>query len=192
MATTLEIIQGIAQAAANAHDGAHEESLNADKKARKVGLKREEGHILNDRRVIDGFKVRFNGPLLTVLYQSETRLKDVVAKGFENEIVGMIGKVASFLKKEYKRITGRGVSLTKEGDVDARMEYMNRIRCWVTAYQYFKIGGIKDVEDVKQESGDNLEKDFKKFLDQSSDKKPKNVKRKKEKDSTFMPWNMKE
>ena len=37
----LEIIQGLAQAAANA-DGAHEEIL-LDGQVRKVGLKREEG-----------------------------------------------------------------------------------------------------------------------------------------------------
>ena len=188
MATTLEIINGIAQAAANVYDGA----LDDKGEPIKVGLKREEGDPILDKRVMDGFSVKFYGPLLCIHYHSEINLKDVKGDKLEKEIEQMIGKVASFLKKEYKRITGRGVSLTKEGDVDARMEYMNRIRCWVTAYQYFKIGGIKDVEAVKQESGDNLEKDFKKFLDQSSDKKPKNVKRKKEKDSTFMPWYMKE
>ena len=39
MATTLEIIQGISQAAANAYDGAHDENMSADGEARKVGLK---------------------------------------------------------------------------------------------------------------------------------------------------------
>ena len=43
MATTLEIIQGLAQAAANAYDGAHDERFSLDGQARKVGLRREEG-----------------------------------------------------------------------------------------------------------------------------------------------------
>ena len=187
MATTLEIINGISQAAANAYDGA----LDDKGEPIKIGLKREEGDPILDKRVMDGFSVKFYGSLLCIHYHSEVNLKDVQGDKLENEIEQMIGKVATFLKKEYKRITGNALTLTKEGGLDARMEYMNRVRCWVTAHCYYKIGGIKDVEAVKQESGDNLEKDFKKFLDQSSDKKPKNVKRGKEKDSTFMPWNMK-
>ena len=164
MATTLEIIQGIAQAAANAHDGAHEESLNADKKARKVGLKREEGHILNDRRVIDGFKVRFNGPLLTVLYQSETRLKDVVAKGFENEIVGMIGKVASFLKKEYKSITGDTLTLTKVGEPSIIVQKLSNYRTDVCATCDYKIGGIEGVDEVAGSSDERLDQAVRDWL----------------------------
>jgi hypothetical protein len=156
MATTLEIIQGIAQAAANAHDGAHEESLNADGRARKVGLKREEGHIINDRRVIDGFKVRFNGPLLTILYQSETRLKDVAAKGFENEIVRMIGKIVSFLKKEYKTITGNSLTLTKVGDPSIVVQKLSNYRSDVTATCDYKIGGIEGVDEVSPSSDERL------------------------------------
>ena len=64
MATVYEIIQGLNQAAANAYDGAHEESMQADGRARLVGLSREEGHMINDRRVMDGFGVRFHGPIL--------------------------------------------------------------------------------------------------------------------------------
>jgi hypothetical protein len=152
MATTLEIIQGISQAAANAYDGSHEESLNADNKARKVGLKREEGHLINDRRVIDGFKVRFNGPLLTILYQSEARLKDVAANGFENEIVGMIGKVASFLKKEYKMVTGDGLTLTMVGEPSIIVQKLSNYRTDVCATCDYKIGGISDVDEVNPDS----------------------------------------
>ena len=42
MATTLEIIRGISQAAANAYDGAHDEGASHSGVARPVGLKREE------------------------------------------------------------------------------------------------------------------------------------------------------
>ena len=80
MATVYEIIQGLGQAAANAYDGAHEESLQADGRARLVNLSREDGHLINDRRVMDGFGVKFHGPLLRVTYQAETRIKEVQDK----------------------------------------------------------------------------------------------------------------
>ena len=187
MSTTLEIINGIAQAAANAYDGA----LDDKGEPIKVGLKREEGNPILDKRVMDGFSVKFYGPLLCIHYHSEINIKDVKGDKLEGEIDQMIAKVAKFLKKEYKRLTGNTLALTKDGDLDARMEYMNRIRCWVTARQYYKIGGIKDVEGVKDESEDRLEKNFKDWLNQETTKKPKNVKRKKEKASTFAGWNLK-
>ena len=88
MATVLEIIQGINQAAANAAwDGAHEESLQADGKARSAGLQRENGHYIHDRRVMDGFNVKFHGPVLRLTYQAETRIKEVKANGFEHHIL---------------------------------------------------------------------------------------------------------
>ena len=76
MATVYDIIQGINQAAANAGwDGAHEENLQADGKARDAGLKRQDGHYINDRRVMDGFGVVFHGPILRIKYQSEVRVQ---------------------------------------------------------------------------------------------------------------------
>ena len=189
MSTTLEIINGISQAAANVYDGA----LDDKGEPVKAGLKREEGHPIHDKRVMDGFRVSFHGPMLCIHYHSEINLKDVQGDKMEKEIEQMIGKIATFLKKEYKRITGKALTLTKHGELKARMEYMNRIRCWVTAHCLYNIGGIKDVKGIKEESGDRLEKDFKKFLDQSSNKKAKNDKRKKSEaeDPTFTPWNMK-
>ena len=186
MSTTLEIINGIAQAAANAYDGA----LDDKGEPIKVGLKREEGNPILDKRVMDGFSVRFVGPMLCIHYHSELNIKEVQGDKLEAEIEDMIGSVASFLKKEFKRITGKALTLTKEGDVTARVEYMNRIRCWVSAHRYYKIGGIKDVEEVAQESGDRIEKDFKDWLNQDTSKRPKNDSSKDEEPPTFTPWNL--
>ena len=71
MATTLEIIRGISQAAANAYDGSHDERYTDTGYAKEVGLKREQGDCITDSRVMDGFKVRISGPKLIVTYQSE-------------------------------------------------------------------------------------------------------------------------
>ena len=40
MATVLDIVRGISQAAANAYDGAHDEKYSLDGEVRKIGLKK--------------------------------------------------------------------------------------------------------------------------------------------------------
>ena len=181
MATTLEIIKGIAQAAANAYDGSHEASLNADGEARKVGLKREEGHLINDRRVADGFKIQFNGPFLRIVYSSETRLQEVTKGGFEDEMVSMLSQIASFLKKEYKKVTGDTLTLTADGEMDAIVQNTSRVRSWVQASKWYKIGGLKDVTPVGEASEERLDKSFRDWLSLGKKtSKPKNVTRKKD------------
>ena len=163
MATTLEIIQGISQAAANAYDGAHDEGVSHDGTARKVGLKREEGHLINDSRVIDGFGVRFAGDSLILAYQGEVQLKEVYAGGFEDEIEQRMADIASFLKKEYKAITGNTLSLTKEGESDILVQNRSRVWTWVQAQCLFRIGGLNEVVAVDEEEG-GLRDQFKAFL----------------------------
>jgi hypothetical protein len=166
MATTLEIIRGISQAAANAYDGA----LDDKGEPLKVGLKREEGDPILDKRVMDGFSVKFHGNLLSILYHAEVDLKNVHGSKFEGEVEQMIEDIASFLKKEYKKVTGNTLSLTKDGEASVHLEYMSRIRCWVTANCSYKIGGIDEVEPVSKDSEDRIEKNFRDFLNLGANK----------------------
>ena len=62
---------------------------------------------------MDGFGVKFHGPILRITYQAETRLKEVQDKGFEGEIEQRLQDIASFLKKEYKAVTGDTTNLDK-------------------------------------------------------------------------------
>ena len=71
MATALEIVRGIQQACANGYDGA----LDEDGNRVEIGLKREEGHLINDSRVMDGCFVKFHGDNLIVTYHSELKMK---------------------------------------------------------------------------------------------------------------------
>tara|TARA_Y100000310_G_scaffold113770_1_gene112215 strand:+ start:815 stop:1408 length:594 start_codon:yes stop_codon:yes gene_type:complete len=160
MATTLEIIRGISQAAANAYDGA----LDEDGKPLEMGLRREEGHPILDSRVMDGFGVKFHGNLLKITYQSDIKLKEVYGGGFENDIANMINAVASFLKREYKKITGNTLTLTKTGDPDIIVQETSRVRTWVQANCDYKIGGIDDVEPVEEASEEKLDKAIKNWL----------------------------
>ena len=79
-------------------------------------------------------------------------------------------------KKEYRKITGKSVALTKEGEIDVRVESANRRYTWATAYQMYKIGGLDNVIVVEAGSKDTLEKSWKTFLDQGGwkGKRPKN------------------
>ena len=155
MATVYEIIQGINQAAANAGwDGAHEENLQADAKARTAGLKREDGHYINDRRVMDGFRVSFHGPILRIKYQAEARIKEVQSNGFEDDINGQLKEIVKFLKKEYKAITGDTLTLTMEGESRILVQRISNYRTDVQAQCDYRIGGIKDVEGINGGSGE--------------------------------------
>jgi hypothetical protein len=180
MATVYDIIKGINQAAANAGwDGAHEESLQADGKARDAGLKRQDGHYINDRRVMDGFGVTFHGPLLRIKYQSEIRIKEVQDKGFEDEIIRQLQGIVKFLKKEYKAITGDTLTLTKEGEHHILVQRISNYRTDCQAHCDYRIGGLTDVAEVNKGSDEErLDKAVRDFLSLGRDKakKPSNVK----------------
>jgi hypothetical protein len=164
--SVLEIIQGLSQAAANAYDGSHDERYSWDGEALKVGLQREEGNPILDKRILDGFGVVFYGPMMCIKYHSEVQLKEVYAKGFESDMDQRMADISSFLKKECRKITGKSVKLTKEGEIDIRVESTSRVRSWVIAKQHYKIGGMEDVVVVGESSEDKLEGGWRSFLEQ--------------------------
>jgi len=182
MATTLEIIQGIQQAASNAYDGALDE--NGDPV--KVGLKREEGNPLIDRRVMDGFNVSFYGNRLCLAYHSEVRLKEVYGNSFEADTEQMIEDIASFLKKEYRKVTGDSLSLKAVGEVDVLVQNTSKVRSWVQAKKHYEIGSLSEVENVPMEDDPErkIDPDFEKFMKLGGlGKKAKNDARPKDKGS---------
>jgi len=184
MATTLEIIQGIAQAAANAYDGSHVGKYNSDGEERKIGLRREEGDPILDSRVIDGFKVKFKGNKLCVNYQSEISLKEV-HKGakFESEMEQTMANILKFLKKEYKKITGNTLSLKSLKEVDIFVQPISRTRTDLLMYQEFEITSFDDsVLPIGEPSVDTAREVTKKFLAlNSKNKRPENDTRPKDK-----------
>ena len=182
---TVEIIRGIAQAAANSYDGAHDDKYSFDGSERKIGLKREEGDPLIDSRVMDGFSIRFQGPALCIHYHGEIKIKELHNPSkFESDVEDMINQIAKFLRKEYKSITGNSLTLTAQGEVHASAQNTSRVRAWVQAYRYYKIWGLGDVEEQGEESSDDsLDTSIKKFLAIGKEsypgaKKPKNLTRK--------------
>lgn len=178
MPSTYEIIQGLHQAAANAYDGSHIEKYSADKKLKSIGLKREDGDPILDSRIVDGFKIKIGGNLLTVIYTSDIKLKDVyMMKDFEGEMETMIEKIVSFLKKEYKEITKNTISLTPFGEVDVLVQPISGQRTTVEAKKSYKINSLENVEPISPPSKELDNEITKKFLELGREKakKPLNV-----------------
>ncbi len=172
MATVYEIIQGLSQAAANAYDGA----LTADGEAIKVGLQREKGDPILDKRVIDGFNVVFYGNMMCLTYESDVQLKEVHASGFESDVDQRLSDIAKWLKKEYRKITGQSVTLTEEGEIDVMVQNISNMRTWMQAKKHYKVGGLSEEMQIEAESKSTLDKSWKSFLDQGGwkGKRPKN------------------
>ena len=170
---TLEIIQGLSQAAANAWDGGHMENYALDGKVRKTGLNREAGIPLLDKRVIDGFKVKFYGDSMVINYQSDVMMRDLKDKGFENEISQTINEVKKFLQKEYKAVTGNSVTLTPKGEPQIIVQQTSNVRTFVQAYQHYTIGGLK-MDQILAPSEDTTRDITKKFLEMAKAKRPQN------------------
>jgi len=173
--TTLEIIQGLSQAAANAYDGAHDERFTLDGQVKKVGLRREEGCPIMDKRVNDGFGVKFYGNKICIKYQSDIQLKEIhQSKDFEGDIGRQLNEIKKFLQKEYKAITGNSVTLTKQGEVKVLVQSTSRVRTFVQAYQHYKISKVKE-EPILDPAVEDSRAITRKFIEKFKDaKRPQN------------------
>ena len=184
MATALEIVRGISQVMANSHDGAMDEEGGKI----KIGLNREEGNPITDSRVIDGFSYTISGNVLKLSYHTEVKLTDVHNNNkFEGEMESMLNKIKNFITKEYKKVTGDALTLTKDGEVKVRVDPISMVRTDARAVQHYTIGKMPDVMDARSRDRDKdphikaTAAATKKFLATGKDqypgvKKAKNVK----------------
>lgn len=155
-----DIVRGISQAAANAHDGALDEEGNK----LQVGLMRDKSVSINDKRIMDGFGVAFSGNNMTIKYHREVRNKEVMDDKLRTEVETAIEEVSSFLKKEYKKITGETLRLKKlPGDVIGNVQSTSRVRSWVEAQCKYEIEGV-DKEDLADTSKRDIDSAIKSFL----------------------------
>jgi len=132
MSNISDILAGLQQAAANAYDGGEETGA----------LKREEGNPLLDYRVNDDFKVRFQGDKIYITYSIELPRKDYHERDFDLDLEQTFQDLSSYLKKEYKKVTGNSVQLKKDGELDKDIEYVSIYKILVTATCPYKISGL--------------------------------------------------
>jgi hypothetical protein len=178
--SVLDIVRGISQAVANTHDGALDEEGNPV----KIGLRREEDVGIRDPRVMDGFRIGMVGNQLQVKYHSEVTMEESHDKNFESDLGSRLESIASFIKKEYRKVTKSSLNLKKVGDMDALVQSVGAHRNWVQATCIYEIGSLgSDVEPALQGSSeDRLDKSIRSWLDQGSKGKAKNDKRPAEKE----------
>ncbi len=142
MADIMEIIKGIQQAAANGFDGGKPVD----------GLGRSEPTPITDRRVMDGFGVRVQGDTLVVNYHQEIPLAKSQPNRLQSDCDQTLEDIVSFLKKEYKIITGEALTLTEiDKESDIHSEYINRHRLATKAVKRWKIGGLNDLTKQREE-----------------------------------------
>lgn len=160
-AEVLEIVRGIAQAAANTYDGA----LDEDGNPVKIGLTREEGNPIIDKRIMDGFNITLAGNLMIVKYNTDLPLKNIHRSDYESEVTGRINDIVNHLKKEYRKVTGKALTLTKEDkEVDIFIQPLSRIRTAVSAKQAFKVGGLPESEKLGNTPEERLNDSIKKWI----------------------------
>ena len=101
---------------------------------------------------------------MCISYQSDIKLKEVYAGDIESDVDEMIENVASFLKKEYKKVTGDSLSLSAEGEVDVLVQNTSKVRVFVTGKKNYKVGNLDGVLEVGLPSEDRLDKSIRDFI----------------------------
>ena len=144
MANVLDVIQTIQNiVSAKGYDGALDEEGNAV----KVGLRREVDNVVTDSRLVDGFKVRFQGNKMILSYSSECNIKSVADPKFESKVNQKVADIVSFLKKEYRSAAGKNLSLVQEGETDILVQKMSNIRTWYQTSSIYRLGGVPELGD---------------------------------------------
>ena len=168
----MDVIKGISQVMAQTYDGARDEKGEPI----KAGLRREDGadfYKFNgcECRLLDGFKARVTHhadkndsfPCLIISYHSELKLQEAHSPKLGEEVESHIAEALKYLKKEFKKVTGKELSVEKHGDVKMLVEETSKIRVFVTAQCKYKIGGI-DMPESENKSDVERSKDFQKWL----------------------------
>ena len=132
MADISEILAGIQQAAANAYDGGEETGA----------LQREKGNPLLDFRVNDDFKVNFSDNKLHVTYTIEKPKERYYQEDVEADVEDAIEGLVKYLKKEYKKIVGKSISLKKVGKIEEDTEEISGLRVTVKGRGTYEIAGL--------------------------------------------------
>lgn len=151
--TVYNIVQGIHQAAFNGKDHPSGGS--------KTGvLKHEIGDPIIDSRVIDGFAVKVSGNILKVTYSATVQLETALEKQVEENYLKMVEDITSFLKKEYKSITGETLTLKSVGEGTVSFQNVSNVKTFVFASKEYEVSGLESGsnEEGSKESAKKVEK----------------------------------
>jgi len=179
-ASVLDVLNMLSAAAYNAYDGRVD---NKTGEAENVGgLTREDDEVtIHDKRLMDGFGLKFLGDKVIIKYHAEFLLSDANDRDFPKEINSKLADIVKYLRKEYTKLSGKSLTLTKVDDEPTiDVSPMSKVRAWVQAKCMYKLGGLKETIPF-DEKEDILRPEIEKFLAIGKDKypgvkKPENVK----------------
>ena len=152
----MDIIKGISQVMAQTYDGA----IDKDGKVRRNTVRfPETSDSYEMRGMIEGFRARVSGDKLIVNFQTDVTQEEAHDPKFEQEMKKKINEAVKYLKKEFKKVTGKSLSLKEEQEMPVRVEFLSRLRTTATACCIYKIGGMD-----REESENKVDKAIKDWL----------------------------
>ena len=186
---TLNVLNGLSQVIGElCYDGAYDKEGNLV----EIGLRREEGHPILDSRVMDGFNVKVMADTLCISYHMEdSSMKSVHDNKFESNIDSTISEVKSFIEKQFRKNTGKSLSLKENGEVCIEVNPLSRVRVQVLAKKFYSIGALSEVESNEGSDESRVDKSIRDFLSLKNDKKSKNDKSPSNSVDPFNPNKMK-
>jgi len=108
----------------------------------------------------------------------------LASKGkYEDKLLQDVADIVSFIKKEFRSVTGSSLSLKEIKSTEPKIEVMqtSRVRTEVKVMLDYEIGGLEDPQEEKDSFREKTLKGMDKWLSLASDKKPQNDTRKAEK-----------
>lgn len=130
--TKMDVLNGLSSALSAAKKELDERDINLDK-----------GDVHKDREGMQGFNVFFIDKQMVVKYHTPVRIDEIETDPFQAEVEDGIDDVVSVLKRHYKDITGKSVSLSKESEEPViKLEIGNLTNAWVICTQRYNIDSL--------------------------------------------------
>ena len=117
-------------------------------------------------------------------------MKSVHERGFESNIDGTVSEVKSFIEKQFRKNTGKALSLKEDGDILIDVTPISNRRIQIKAKRHYTVGALSEVEAVNGSDPSLLDKSIKDFLSQKNEKRAKNDKAPQDKSTPFDPARM--
>jgi hypothetical protein len=159
-----EIMQGIYQAAANGQNVQHANSVD-------FSTSEDKGDVLATASRNETFFVKVNANQMMLTYQIMNDMSDVLQKEkFLAAIKTAMAKVEKHLKSEYKKVTGKTLSISKSGEMNSMTQNISGTKCFTIARQLYTVSGVPEVTDEYTEEAEKTYSELGKVMKESWNK----------------------
>ena len=168
--TVYDIIQGIHQAAANGKNFENNENIPdfKDNENEVSEEDKDKGHRLGLSVKSQAFFIKINANKMLVTFETMSSIKDVLDKErYIESLKSNMKIVEKFLKSEYKKITGKTLSISMDGELSSMTQNINGTKTFTTAKQLYTIAGIPEIKDAGTEEAVKTYNSMDKMLKES-------------------------